>query len=62
MQEIDLKIKRSVQNIDIGVVTGAQGQLVFDVTIYGESGHAGTVPMVLRADALSCAVFKAISE
>ena len=43
------------ESLDIGVVTGAQGQLTMDVMIHGEAGHAGTVPMVLRADALSCA-------
>lgn len=43
------------EHLDIGLVTGAQGQLTMDVTIRGEAGHAGTVPMEMRADALSCA-------
>ena len=43
------------ENLDIGVVTGAQGQMTMDVTLQGVAGHAGTVPMRLRADALACA-------
>ena len=36
----------------IGVVMGAQGQRCFQVTVTGEEGHAGTLPMTLRRDAL----------
>jgi N-carbamoyl-L-amino-acid hydrolase len=36
----------------IGVVVGAQGQRCFQVTVTGEEGHAGTLPMTLRRDAL----------
>ncbi len=36
----------------IGVVTGAQGQRWFDVTITGQEAHAGTTPMPRRRDAL----------
>ncbi len=36
----------------IGVVLGAQGQRCFHVTVTGEEGHAGTLPMTLRKDAL----------
>lgn len=36
----------------IGVVTGAQGQRWFDVTITGQEAHAGTTPMPRRHDAL----------
>ena len=36
----------------IGVVLGAQGQKCFSVTVNGEEGHAGTMPMDLRRDAL----------
>ncbi len=36
----------------IGVVMGAQGQRCFQVKVTGEEGHAGTLPMTLRRDAL----------
>lgn len=36
----------------VGVVIGAQGQRCFHVTVTGEEGHAGTLPMTLRKDAL----------
>jgi N-carbamoyl-L-amino-acid hydrolase len=36
----------------VGVVMGAQGQRCFHVTVTGEEGHAGTLPMDLRRDAL----------
>ncbi len=36
----------------VGVVMGAQGQRCFHVTVTGEEGHAGTLPMELRRDAL----------
>ena len=36
----------------IGVVLGAQGQRCFRVTVEGEEGHAGTLPMDQRRDAL----------
>jgi beta-ureidopropionase / N-carbamoyl-L-amino-acid hydrolase len=38
--------------IPIGVVLGAQGARYFTVTVDGEEGHAGTLPMELRHDAL----------
>ena len=38
---------------EIGIVTGAQGQRWFEVTITGRESHAGTTPMVRRADALA---------
>lgn len=34
----------------IGVVTGARGQLWYDVVVNGLQGHAGTTPMALRRD------------
>lgn len=37
----------------IGVVTGIQGKKTFDVVIEGERGHAGTLAMADRSDALS---------
>ena len=36
----------------VGVVLGAQGQRCFQVTVNGEEGHAGTLPMTMRHDAL----------
>ena len=43
------------QGLEVGVVTGAQGQVALDVEIHGEAGHSGTVPMPLRHDAMACA-------
>ena len=37
----------------LGVVTGIVGQSRLRVTVTGEAGHAGTVPMGLRRDALA---------
>ena len=37
----------------IGVVTGIQGKKTFDVVIEGERGHAGTLAMADRRDALA---------
>jgi len=39
------------EGIPIGAVMGAQGQRTFQVTVTGEEGHAGTLPMTLRKDA-----------
>lgn len=39
----------------IGVVTDAQGQRWYDVTVTGRESHAGTTPMTLRRDALVAA-------
>ncbi|HLI12147.1 MAG TPA: Zn-dependent hydrolase [Alphaproteobacteria bacterium] len=36
----------------IGVVTGAQGQRWYDVTVLGQDAHAGTTPMPNRRDAM----------
>jgi N-carbamoyl-L-amino-acid hydrolase len=36
----------------VGVVLGAQGQRCFTVTVKGEEGHAGTLPMRMRRDAM----------
>lgn len=38
--------------VPIGVVLGAQGARYFTVTVDGEEGHAGTLPMDLRKDAM----------
>jgi N-carbamoyl-L-amino-acid hydrolase len=40
------------EGIQIGVVTGIQGSRWFNVTIKGESAHAGTTPLALRRDAV----------
>lgn len=37
----------------IGVVTGIQGKQTFQVTIDGREGHAGTLPMAERRDAIA---------
>ena len=39
----------------IGVVTGAQGQRWYEVTVTGQEAHAGPTPMTLRKDALVAA-------
>lgn len=43
------------EGLAVGVVTAINGQSRFTVEIEGESGHAGTVPMALRRDALAAA-------
>ena len=40
------------ENIQAGVVLGAQGGRCFVVTVTGEEGHAGTLPMHMRKDAM----------
>jgi len=39
------------EGIAIGAVLGAQGQRNFEVTVTGDEGHAGTLPMNRRRDA-----------
>jgi N-carbamoyl-L-amino-acid hydrolase len=41
------------QECVIGVVTGIQGKKTFDIVIEGERGHAGTLAMADRRDALA---------
>src|SRR5215467_3788417 len=43
------------QGLPVGVVSAIQGQSRISVTCAGEAGHAGTVPMALRRDALAAA-------
>ncbi|AEF56128.1 allantoate amidohydrolase [Marinomonas posidonica] len=43
------------QNLPVGVVSAIAGAKRFDLQVTGMAGHAGTVPMPLRRDAL-CAV------
>ena len=45
----------------LGVVTGIVGQSRLRVTVTGEAGHAGTVPMGLRHDALAGAAEMALA-
>jgi N-carbamoyl-L-amino-acid hydrolase len=40
------------EEIAIGVVTGAQGQRWYEITLTGQESHAGTTPMERRKDAL----------
>jgi allantoate deiminase len=40
------------RGLPVGVVSAIQGQSRFDVTFTGTAGHAGTVPMDMRHDAL----------
>lgn len=42
-------------NLPVGVVSAIAGQSRFKVHFTGEAGHAGTVPMTLRHDALAAA-------
>ena len=44
-----------IENRPVGVVTSIAGQSRFHVTVSGEAGHAGTVPMTIRRDALAAA-------
>lgn len=41
------------ENLTIGVVTQIQGARVFTVNVIGEDGHAGTVPICKRKDAMT---------
>ena len=41
------------RNQPLGVVTAIVGQTYLNVELLGEAGHAGTVPMLLRRDALA---------
>lgn len=43
------------ENLPIGVVTAIAGASRFTLTVSGVAGHAGTVPMNLRRDALAAA-------
>lgn len=52
------------ENIEIGVVTAAQGQRWYELEITGFSAHAGTTPMDRRRDALLgfAAMVKAVND
>jgi allantoate deiminase len=43
------------RNIPVGLVTAIAGQCRAGIVFNGEAGHAGTVPMDMRKDALACA-------
>ncbi len=43
------------KNLAVGVVTAIAGQSRFEISFTGHAGHAGTVPMGLRRDALCAA-------
>lgn len=43
------------ENKTIGIVSGAQGQRWFEITVLGQEAHAGPTPMAMRKDALVCA-------
>ncbi len=43
------------KNIPVAIVTAIAGQCRIGVIFRGEAGHAGTVPMDMRKDALACA-------
>ena len=43
------------ENLPLGVVSSIAGAARFAITITGDAGHAGTVPMALRRDALAAA-------
>ncbi|MBM3600578.1 MAG: Zn-dependent hydrolase [Alphaproteobacteria bacterium] len=40
------------ENKTIGIVTGAQGQRWYEITVVGQEAHAGPTPMARRKDAL----------
>lgn len=43
------------EGIPVGIVESIAGSYSYKVKLSGEAGHAGTVPMGLRLDALACA-------
>ena len=43
------------ENLPLGIVTAINGACRYRVKVTGEAGHAGTVPMALRHDALGAA-------
>ena len=48
-------------NLPVGIVTAISGASRFVVTVEGAAGHAGTVPMTLRKDALAAAAEMALA-
>lgn len=43
------------KNISVGIVSAIAGQRRIEIKFFGEAGHAGTVPMNMRKDALAAA-------
>jgi allantoate deiminase len=43
------------ENLPVGIVTAINGASRFAVAVTGDAGHAGTVPMPMRRDALAAA-------
>jgi allantoate deiminase len=43
------------EGVSLGVVSAIEGQRRYRLTVTGTSGHAGTVPMAMRSDALCAA-------
>lgn len=48
------------EHLSVGIVTAINGATRWALTVKGEAGHAGTVPMALRHDALSAAAEMAL--
>lgn len=44
------------EDMDIGIVTSIAGLNRYECMVYGESNHAGTTPMSIRADAMQRAI------
>ena len=49
------------EGLPLGVVTSIAGASRYRVTVLGEAGHAGTVPMPMRRDALAAAAEMALA-
>ncbi len=49
------------EDLPLGVVTAIAGQSRFRIVVKGEAGHAGTVPMAIRRDALAAAAEMALA-
>jgi len=49
------------ENLAVGIVTAINGATRWTLTVSGEAGHAGTVPMKLRHDALTAAAEMALA-
>ena len=43
------------EDLSVGIVTAINGARRFTVTVEGNAGHAGTIPMSMRSDALAAA-------
>ena len=49
------------ENLSVGIVTAINGASRWTLSVSGEAGHAGTVPMKLRHDALTAAAEMALA-